>query len=155
MFNYADDILLASTTVSGLQALINTAVNIITSDGLSFNPNKTICSTFGPNIYTSEPTWCINGTPLTNKDHVKYLGATLSSKGANLHTQDRISAAQRSFYTLQAVGLHRDGIDPFSSAYIHRTVISPALTYGCNAIYLTKQNTQDLYTCQGKLLKDY
>ena len=41
VFNYAGDVLLASTTVSGLQSLINTATAIISNDGLRFNPAKT------------------------------------------------------------------------------------------------------------------
>jgi len=153
IFNYADDILLASLTVSGLQALIDKAVGIITRDGLQFNPEKTICNTFGPNVYTSAPTWYINGIPLTNKDHIKYLGATISSKGGTVHIQERIRAAQRSYYSLQGAGLHKNGLDPTTSAFLHRSVISPSLSYGCNAIHLNRQNTQDLYSCQGKLLK--
>ena len=39
----ADDILLASTTVRGLQYMINTAVNYISEHGLYFNPVKINC----------------------------------------------------------------------------------------------------------------
>jgi len=153
VFAYADDLLLASTTVSGLQALIDTAVDIISGDGLRFNPHKTVCCTFGQNIYTSEPEWNINGVNLKTQDHVKYLGATLGSNGSELHLQDRISSAQKSFYALQPAGLHKDGVDPLASAYMHKTVISPSLTYGCNAIYMTRMHMQELSSCQGKLLK--
>ena len=39
VFCYADDVLLASTTPSGLQKLIDTAVKYITIHGLHFNPS--------------------------------------------------------------------------------------------------------------------
>jgi len=153
VFAYADDLLLASTTVSGLQALIDTAVDIITTDGLRFNPHKTVCCTFGPNIYTSDPEWNINGVTLKRQDHVRYLGAMLGAKGSELHSQERIRSARKSYYALQPAGLHKDGVDPFTSAYIHKTVISPSLTYGCNAIYMTRMHIQELSSCQGQLLK--
>jgi hypothetical protein len=53
-FNYADDILLASLTVTRLQRLIDVAQRYISDHGLLFNPSKTICSVFGK--CTLEPT---------------------------------------------------------------------------------------------------
>jgi len=153
VFNYADDVLLASTTVGGLQRLLNTASEIISRDGLMFNPAKTLCSTFGPNIYTSDPQWYLNGTQLQNSDSIKYLGAYLGSKASQLHVQDRISAANKSYYALQAAGLHKDGVNPATAGYIHQTVIAPSLTYGCNAVHINKKELNSLDSCQGKLLK--
>ena len=40
---YADDILLSSTTPTGLQRLTDVAVNYITKHGLKINPSKTTC----------------------------------------------------------------------------------------------------------------
>ena len=42
VMNYADDVLLLSTSVSGLQTLINTATQTIGEQGLHFNPAKTV-----------------------------------------------------------------------------------------------------------------
>ena len=42
-FCYADDVLLTSTTVSGLQSLMDTANEYITQHGLRFSPLKTNC----------------------------------------------------------------------------------------------------------------
>ena len=97
--------------------------------------------------------WNIDGVQLRNDRHVKYLGATFGISGSKTHAQERVSAAQRSFYALQAIGLHKDGVDPHTAAYLHKTVIAPTLTYGCNAIYMRKNDIHELYRCQGKLLK--
>ena len=59
VFCYADDLLLASTTITGLQKLIDEAVSIITADGLRFNPAKTLCMTFGKSHQKHSPTWSI------------------------------------------------------------------------------------------------
>ena len=40
---YADDLLLVSTTVSGLQRLIHCADKYVTNHGLKFNPEKSKC----------------------------------------------------------------------------------------------------------------
>ena len=47
VFCYADDILLSSTTVTGLQGLIEKAVDYINRHGFRFNPSKTKCVIFG------------------------------------------------------------------------------------------------------------
>ena len=46
-FCYADDILICSTSVTGLQELINIATSYIVSHGLKFNPKKTSCYIMG------------------------------------------------------------------------------------------------------------
>ena len=47
VFVYADDILLCSTSVSGLQELINISTNYVNKFGLRFNPVKTTCTIMG------------------------------------------------------------------------------------------------------------
>ena len=46
VFCYADDILLASLTVTGSQSMINLADKYISDHGLRFNPLKTECVSF-------------------------------------------------------------------------------------------------------------
>ena len=50
VFCYADDLILTSLSVTGLQELIDTANSYITEHGLKFNPTKTICTTLGCKI---------------------------------------------------------------------------------------------------------
>ena len=73
MFCYADDILLCSLTVTGLQRLIDVANMYISSHGLCFNPTKTECIIFGPRCFTSDPKWYLNGVSLGEMDVIKYL----------------------------------------------------------------------------------
>ena len=56
---YADDILLCSTTVSGLQKLMSTASMCIKKYGLRFNPDKTTCMIMGRNPFTTTPVWLL------------------------------------------------------------------------------------------------
>ena len=80
VFCYADDILLASLTVTGLQSMINLADKYISDHGLRFNPFKTERVSFGQNYFVSRPVWSLNGVELVSSDSIKYLGVTLAKK---------------------------------------------------------------------------
>jgi hypothetical protein len=67
---YADDVLLTSTTVTGLQRLIDVADKCISSHGLRFNSIKTHCITFGKTSFVKDPEWSLDGTVLTQSNSV-------------------------------------------------------------------------------------
>jgi len=154
VFNYADDVLIGSTTTSGLQDLIDSAVTQIRKDGLNFNPLKTECCVIGKSTLVDTPKWHIDGQDLQIKNTITYLGAELGGVGASsIHVSRRIKAAYANYYRLQSVGLHPDGLDPQTSAFLHQMTITPALLYGCQCIQLNKTDFQRLYTTQGNLIK--
>ena len=97
----ADDLMLASLTVTGLQTMINVANRYITKHGLQFNPKKTDCVIFGRSTLQPHPEWELNGTKLTETDSVTYLGVTLSYVKPNMHVDNRISACKRAYYAMQ------------------------------------------------------
>lgn len=75
VFCYADDILLASTTPTGLQSLIDhETVSCIMQNGLRFNTAKTLCTTLGKASLTPPPSWTIGGCSLSQTDVLTYLG---------------------------------------------------------------------------------
>ena len=153
MFAYADDLLLASTTMTGLQSLIDLAVFFVTQRGLKFNPSKTTCMVYGKSPFTSPPKWHINDVSLEISNSVKYLGTLLNNTNGKDHTESRIRAANRSFYTLQGAGVCMNGLSPFVSAHVYNIAIRSGLLYGCNSLYLSKSNLLDIDKLQGKLLK--
>ena len=150
---YADDLLLCSTTVSGLQSLIDLATKYIVSHGLRFNPSKSVCRIHGANPFTSIPKWTIGGETLQVLDTLPYLGATFKGHNGHAHTQARVRAAQRSYYSLQGVGMCFGGLEPIVSSKIFSTVIRPTLLYGCPSIYMSETNIENLNKCQANLIK--
>ena len=136
-FGYADDALLASLTSSGLQNLIDCAVQYVTKFQLSFNPLKTTCLIKGKNPFTRNPVWSINKTELTVKDDLSYLGIKINDKSWNVHTDSRITSCRRAFFSLQGAGLCKDGVSPKTAAELWRKVCNPVLTYGCETVNLT------------------
>ena len=60
VFCYADDLIIASLSVTGLQEMIHAATSYIVDHGLNFNPAKTTCKTFGTCNFKQIPKWYIN-----------------------------------------------------------------------------------------------
>ena len=150
---YADDILLFSTTSSGLQKMINVADKYIRNHGLSFNPTKTECMISGHNPLTNEPSWMIDNQSVTVVPSIKYLGTILDNSRGSSHKVARLSAAQRAFYSLQGAGIKYRGVSPTTACKIYTTAIQSVLTYGCSTVFLTKSSLNELNTLQGKNIK--
>ena len=78
VFCYADELMLASLTFSGLQHIIDVANKYITEHRLRFNPSKTECTIFGNCNLAPHLDWMLNSVKLKESDSVNYLGVTLS-----------------------------------------------------------------------------
>ena len=151
MFCYADDLILTSLSVTGLQELIDTANSYITEHGLKFNSTKTICTTLGCRNFEDTPQWHLNNTILREEAAVTYLGTVLSNNTKH-HIDTRIKSAHRAFYGLQSAGLCADGVSPIVSAYMLSVAIQPILSYGCSTLNADR-NVKELDKAQAKLLK--
>jgi hypothetical protein len=153
VFCYADDLLLASLTVSGLQSMINTANKYICDHGLRFNSLKTTCIVNGKAPFVTAPRWYINEYDLQIQDNLTYLGAILGNQSGSLHINNRISACRKSYFALQRAGLCKEGLDIQTAMFVFSVTCMSALTYACDAIYLNKGQRQELNSAQGKLVK--
>ena len=114
---YADDVLLTSTTVTGLQRLIDVADKYISSHGLRFNPIKTHCITFGKTSFVKDPEWSLDGTVLTQSTNITYLGANLSNNNYN-HIESRIKLCGKAFCAMQSIGFCKGSLAPNTMGHI-------------------------------------
>ena len=151
VFCYADDILLCSATITGLQKLINIANGYIKNHGLRFNPEKTVCVTFGKSKFVQRK-WYLDNTCLQEKDSIKYLGVCLSNNPKE-HANARISATRRAFFALKSAGVFAKGVKTETMAYLFKTTIRPVLLYGLQSVGNTKKSWEEIEKLQGKLLK--
>ena len=117
IFCYADDNLLASTTVSSLQRLINTANHFITNHGLRFNPVKTDCFIMGRHHFYKDKIFVLDGHDLKIDHNVNYLGAVLDSVKGKSHASNRIGSCRKLFYALQGAGLCNTGLNVDTATY--------------------------------------
>ena len=119
------------------------------TNGLKFNPTKTMCVTFGPNSLSPGPLWNMANTPLQCSDSMKYLG-TILHMNATPHVNSRIQAARRAFYSLQAAGLYTS---TDKLVYLWNAAIRPTLIYGLSCISLTKSDIRKIESAQGTFIK--
>ena len=152
VFCYADDILIASLTVTGLQNMINLADKYISDHGLRFNPLKTECVSVGQNHYVSNPVWSLNGVALANSASIKYLGATLDNK-PSVHVNDRIAAYRRAYYAMQGAGFCHVTTKANMLGYLWQSAIPPVFLNGSSLVYIKKGSMLKMEKLQAKLLK--
>ena len=150
-FCYADDLLLCSLTISGLQKLIDRAHEQIIRCGLNFNPLKTQCMTFGKSVFNTR-SWNLNNIALCETDSIRYLGVMLSNNDSK-HCEERVNATRRAYYALQNVGMCSRGVKPDTVVHIYNTAIRPVLMYGQQCIFSNKTAIDRAEKLQAKLLK--
>ena len=114
---YADALLITSTTVSGLQSLIDMCDSYIFQHGLRFNPNQTSCTNVGKHRLMSQPKWAMKCSQLKVTDTFSYLGVVLGNGGSAEHVNQRIRATKNAHRSLQAAGLHANGLDPLAAIH--------------------------------------
>ena len=152
VFCYADDLLLTSTSVTGLQRMIDTANHYIVSHGLRFNPSKTQCMTFGKPLLDKPTTWMLNDSLLDQVVKLKYLGVALSNDPRS-HADERLKSCRQAFYALQGSGLCQNGLSAQTLAYVWSTAVRPVLTYGIHCVHHSKPALRSMDKLQCKLLK--
>ena len=149
IFCYADDLLLASATITGLQAIVNACTDYVECHGLNLNVSKTSWTIIGKTPFTSE--LMLSGTLLSMENTFKYLGADLGNKRSSTHVAQRIKAANGAFYKLQAAGVHGGGLSPEAVRHIYTLAIQ---TYGAHAIHLTNTDWQAMERTHAGIIKN-
>ena len=140
---YADDTVLISENEKDLQRLLNIVDSKSKEKGLELNSKKTevmVISRKGepPLIIT------INGIKLKQRDHFKYLGASVSSDGRNnTEISARIAQAKMMFQKMKTV-LTNSHISIQTRKRTLECYIEPILLYGCEAWTISKQAQKKL-----------
>jgi hypothetical protein len=153
VFCYADDLLLTSTTVTGLQKLIDHANTYITNHGLSFNATKSSCIIFGKNSFVKQPSWLLNNSSIEVVTEIDYLGAIIGNNYNQSHVSKRVKSCRRSFYNLQSAGLCNNGVKPKVASYLWSSALQPMLLYANHCFNLHKYQLLEYTRIQSKLVK--
>ena len=78
-FGYADDLLLLSPSIHGLEILVKTSESFASEYGVTFNAKKTECICFSKNACPLQRQVKVNGQHVKWKEKVKYLGIILTN----------------------------------------------------------------------------
>lgn len=137
----ADDLVVSSTSVQGIQSLINEAELDASRERFSFSKTKTKAMGIPPQKGSSmDFSVQLYNTKLATSDAEAHLGIVRASDRSNTETiGNRITTARRTCYSLMGAGLHGlNGVGPEVGRHLLSIYVLPRLTYGLEALILVK-----------------
>ena len=135
-FAYADDVSLFSSTVAGLQNLVDACYYYSKKWSFNFDIKKAKCVTVGVNKFKNEPRWRLGFQTMENEITLEMLGVLFSSDGhSNPHVNNRIMKCRRLFYS--GCGMSFPGFNVDIKKYIWDSVCVSTLKYGLETMYLS------------------
>ena len=144
IFLYADDILLISPSVSGLQQLISLVEHYLVDFEMSLNVKKSICMRVGKKFKDECcPVYTLSGESIQWADHIRYLGVDIvSGRKFKISLSNNLKAYYRSVNSvLSKVN------NCASEECVLRLLLSkcvPVLTYGLEACSLSNSQVRTL-----------
>lgn len=151
---YADDVTIFSSTIPGLQQLMNVSSSYASRWRFKFSTKKTKCIIFGKQLTRETPVFHLNNHPINITDEVDILGVTFRSDNKNSpHLERRISACRRAIYGLSSVGMSYPGLDTKAKVHIWKTIGVPTLMYGMDSLCLSSKDCSNLSSLATNTIK--
>jgi len=150
---YADDITLFSSTIPGLQRLINRCYEYSQEWLFRYGIKKTKCLTIGKCPFP-EPSWTLNGQLIANVKELEVLGTIFTSDGDfGAHVEKRMRSCRKAFFGLDGARLLSPSLKPALKAHLWSSCPRAALMYGCEALPLKATDLGRMNSLQGSLVK--
>jgi hypothetical protein len=148
---YADDMLLISASVNGLQDLMNVCVDSLSNLDLKFNCSKSFCIAFGHMHDQPISNMCLGNSPVHWSESIKYLGLVL--KSGNTITVDE-SVIKRTFYSsCNAILSNSSGQSELTKLFLLESYCLPILTYCTTAIDLSQNSLNSFNVCWNMMVR--
>lgn len=127
----ADDLVLISRSLNGLQAQLNILQQFCASSGLEVNLDKTECVMFGYHPRASTLNCTYQGGTLKTSDTFKYLGLRLHGRHGKVGVaaDDLIKASTAAYYALADRCNKLNILNPAFREQLFDTLVSPVITY--------------------------
>ena len=120
----------------------------------NFGLKKTKCLQTGPDLFSTEPVFTLNGNDIDNVRTLNILGTVFNRRGSSCdHVDTRIQKCRQSFHALASSGMSHPGISTEAKVHLWKTVCSPTLTYGLDCFTLSKRCQSRVDSVQGTLVK--
>ena len=144
-FLYADDIIILSPSVCGLQKMLDTCVEICSRIRLKFNPDKSFCISFGRNTKFDITPMLLDNFDIPWLDSVRYLGVYLV---ASRKLSFSIVQCKRNFYAaFNSIRSRAKSLEQLTQLSLVESYCLPLLTYAVSAVSLTQSQLQELNVC--------
>jgi hypothetical protein len=145
---WADDLVLISKTILGLQRLLDTVKRFCDYWGLEVNTDKTNILVFGRGVRLArEEVWFYDGKKLNVQYTTRYLGFYFSSNNRwAQHRKIMVEKANRALYAITEFLFKNRNLPVKFFKYLFSTAIEPILLYGSEIwSVFPKQNTNPSY----------
>ena len=155
-FAYADDISVFSTTVTGLQELIDICVDYSSSWRFNFGINKTKCMPIGRGhrYFNTDPVWYLKDVPIETVTNLDILGVNFNyNVKYDDYVQTRIQKCKRSVYSLSNIGMSYPGLNTASKVHLFKSICQPTLMYGTECLDLNTKCINSIQSAQGSVMK--
>ena len=148
---YADDALLLSTSVRGLQTMLDHCGLITKQLKLVFNCSKCLCIAFGPKFKHSLAPLYLNNESVDWSCTLKYLGVTFIA-GAQLSCN--IDVAVRKFYAASnCIFNNSNSLDDLLQLHLQQSYCLPLLSYGMSGVRLNASQLRTLNACWNNVFR--
>jgi len=148
---YADDIILLSASLIKLQKMLDICYLQGSNLDIQFNVDKSYLFIVGHSFGEMLPVLRMNDVPIAWTDSLKYLGVKFISD-KRLNTD--ISPVMRKFYAAaNAIFSHCKYVSQFTKLHLLESFTLPMLTYGLNAICLSRPQLMKLNSCWNSIYR--
>lgn len=149
---YADDVILLSSSICGLQAMLNSCSEVVAVLRLTFNYSKETCVVFGPSFRKPNlPDMYIGNEPICWSSSVKYLGVTFLS---GLCLKCDVDCITRKFYAASnCIFGNSVGLDDILQLNLQTVYSLPVLQYATAAINLSNNELKMLNACWNSVFR--
>ena len=115
---------------------------------------KSHCITFGRELLASTPSWSLSGQQLRVQQTSEHLGVVLDERlRAGNHVDQRARRACAAFYGLTPMGILTNRLTAIDKVFLWKTVVLPALVFGCETAPLSSSDIERLDARQAALIK--
>ena len=112
------------------------------------------CISFGGELMARSSTWTLSDQPFQTLLRSEHLGVTLDSRlTAAVHVDRRVKRARAAFYGLVPAGMLAKNLCPPDKTFLWKTVVLPALMYGCSTAPLRPSDVDRLDAMQASCVK--
>jgi len=141
---YADDLLLLSPSLLGLQSMLDICSSYGGLHDIIFNANKTVIMPVGRNLVHKSEMYIANQL-ITWVDRFKYLGVSFLGRSSLVVD---VMPVKRKFYgALNSVFSRHSSIDEMVKLHLVRAFCLPLLNYGLGALELANGAINELGIC--------
>lgn len=153
---YADDILLLSNELTGLQKMLIVTEEYGNEFEIKFNPSKTTYMVFGPEKKKrNEGLPKFEGECIGRVDSLKYLGCHITKKlSSEMHVNKKRQATNIRIAALKRSVLRNDTTQVRIATQIYKTYCRPILLYGCEAMRINLTQQHKIQTTESNAIKN-